>query len=196
MANKLYTRTGDNGETSLIGGTRISKGSIRIDICGEVDELNSFVGLARTRAALQDRSPINEYLVQIQNELFELGSILASPPVTEETGHLEISQGQIDRIEEWIDSLTSGLPELQSFVLPGGSELNAALHICRTVCRRVERKVLSLSRADRLTHGVLPYLNRLSDLFFAMARYESHICGIQEYLWEPGNLSTHIKENT
>ena len=184
--NKIYTRTGDDGTTGLVGGTRIEKDSLRVSAYGEVDELNSFLGRARTLAERESVKAISDKLSSLQSELFDLGSELATAAGVTWKGMLQINQRQIDRLEGWIDELSADLPELRSFVLPGGTELNSDLHIARTVCRRVERSILALSRSEEVSRLILVYFNRLSDLLFAMARYESHRAKVTEYLWIPG----------
>ena len=184
--NKIYTKTGDAGETGLVGGRRVLKDSLRVDAYGDIDELNSFLGLARTLAEKKSTNTVTTILSQIQNELFDMGSVLATAPGDEWQGMMKFQRLHIDRIEGWIDEAIVGVPELKSFVLPGGSELNAVFHICRTTCRRVERNVLRLSRAENVPPEIIIYLNRLSDLFFALARRESFEMNVPEYLWQPG----------
>ena len=186
--NRIYTRSGDDGTTGLVGSKRTRKSSRRVCTYGEVDELNSFVGWARTLSEKNSSARLLHMLAGIQNELFDIGSILASEPGKEWPGMVHITPGHIERLEHWIDECSKDIPELRSFVLPGGSELNAALHVCRAVCRRVERQVWQLHETEKVDSNVLVYLNRLSDLFFAMARFESHSKGIAEYLWEPGKV--------
>ncbi len=161
---KVYTRTGDQGETSLIGGRRVRKDSPRVEAYGEVDELNSLLGLVR--AHLKD-SPVNRLLAEIQNELFTVGADLASP--------LEIKAPRIEpehvaRLERAIDEWNQTLPPLREFVLPGGSVPGALLHLARTVARRAERRVVRLATEEPINEHVLVYLNRLSDLLFVLAR--------------------------
>lgn len=183
--NKIYTRTGDKGDTGLVGGKRVPKDSLRVEAYGEVDELNSFLGLARTYAEQEKRTPLPEILAQLQNELFDLGAELASPGDLTSPKKISVGADQITRLESHIDELMKGIPELRSFVLPGGTPLNAVLHIGRTVCRRAERRVLALSRQEQVAEHAIIYLNRLSDLLFAMARFESHRSQCPEYLWVP-----------
>jgi len=184
--NKIYTRKGDDGSTGLVGGARVAKDCLRVEAYGELDELNSIVGFARTLAEEHKREMLLVKLVRLQNEIFDLGSELASPAGSEWEGMLKATPEQAKRLEDWIDECNNKLPELTSFVLPGGTQLNSALHMARTVCRRVERRVLALSRTEEVSKDILIYLNRLSDLFFSMARYESFEAGTPEYLWEPG----------
>ena len=167
---KIYTRTGDGGKTSVIGA-RVEKDDARVEAYGTIDELNSFVGqAAAVIARLQDGewSDRLEQLTIIQHELFDCGSDLsyASP----DPGKLKVTPGMTERLERWIDELEAANPPLEKFILPGGSEPAALLHVCRTVCRRAERRVVSLSREQECPGEVRKYLNRLSDYFFSAAR--------------------------
>lgn len=188
--NRIYTRTGDDGTTGLVGGSRVRKDSPHVEAYGDIDELNSWLGMLRTWAQESSAARVYEITASLQNELFDLGSEVASPPGEEWKGMVRITATHVERLEGLIDELSDGLPELRSFVLPGGSELNAALHIARTVCRRAERRLLAF--ASQSTGGAdwfrepLRYLNRLSDLLFAMARFESARTECPEYLWVPG----------
>ncbi len=184
--NKVYTKTGDKGETGLVGGRRVPKESLRVSAFGDVDELNSHIGLARTIAERLERTTLVEELSILQNELFDIGSVLATAPGDEWPGMIQISDDHITKLEQWIDNATLSVPELRSFVLPGGSELNSTLHIARAVCRRSERSVITLSRGESVPEKIIIYLNRLSDLLFAYARKESITAGTPEYLWKPG----------
>ncbi|MFB9278932.1 cob(I)yrinic acid a,c-diamide adenosyltransferase [Cohnella cellulosilytica] len=167
---KIYTRTGDGGKTSVIGA-RVEKDDARVEAYGTIDELNSFVGqAAAVIARLQDGewSDRLEQLTIIQHELFDCGSDLsyASP----DPGKLKVTPGMTERLERWIDELEAVNPPLEKFILPGGSEPAALLHVCRTVCRRAERRVVSLSQEQECPGEVRKYLNRLSDYFFSAAR--------------------------
>lgn len=184
--NKIYTRQGDDGETGLVGGARVPKDSVRVESYGDIDELNSVLGWARTLAERTPQHPLLAKLAELQNDLFDLGSELATPPGGSYPGMVTIQSTHAKKLEGWIDQLIDGLPELRSFVLPGGTELNASLHMARTVCRRAERSALKLSKRETVSRDCLVYLNRLSDLLFAMARFESHRAGVPEYLWVPG----------
>ena len=151
--NKVYTRTGDRGETALVGGKRVAKDSSRVEAYGAVDELNSIVGLARVfneedRESGEGHRFLDEVLCQIQDELFDLGSELATPPEFFQAGMYRVGADEIKRLEKWIDQCQKDLEPLQSFILPGGGRIGAYLHQCRTVCRRVERDVLRLSREE------------------------------------------------
>ncbi len=188
--NRIYTRTGDDGTTGLVGGDRILKDSLQVEAYGEVDELNCWLGVIRTEAVRIKAKRIIAITEQLQNELFDLGAELATPAGKEWPQMKKTAPQAVQHLEHLIDELSGNLPELRSFVLPGGSPMNAALHVARAVCRRAERRVLSLARAERKKVSRLRepirYLNRLSDLLFAMARYESARTKTPEYLWVPG----------
>jgi cob(I)alamin adenosyltransferase len=208
--NRIYTRTGDQGFTGLVGGARISKTAPRVWAYGDVDELNAQLGMCRTLACESARccrfssrfrrlftgllgtssahptSSIAEKLARIQNELFDIGSELATPPGSDWEGMPKATQQQISQLESWIDQLNAQLPDLKSFVLPGGDRLNAQLHIARTVCRRAERSVLALKHHEEVSDLVVVYLNRLSDLLFVMSRDAARAAKAAEYLWVPG----------
>jgi cob(I)alamin adenosyltransferase len=173
---KIYTRGGDKGETSLGDGTRVSKLDPLVRAYGAVDELNSTLGWAQVEAR-------DERIARIQNELFDLGADL-SVPYAEEDGRLRIGQAEIDRLEADCDVLNEVLPELKSFVLPGGTEAAARLHVARAVCRRAESVALWAASERPVNPHVLTYLNRLSDLLFILARTAN--AGRDEPLWKPG----------
>jgi cob(I)alamin adenosyltransferase len=177
---RIYTRGGDKGETSLGDGSRVSKLDPRIRAYGGVDELNASVGLALAAPDVPDGA--RPLLERIQNELFDLGADLSVPWEVE--GRLRIDQGRIDGLEDACDEWNAGLPELTSFVLPGGSEAAARLHVARTVCRRVESVTLWAAQEVELNPLVAVYLNRLSDLLFILARAAN--AGRSEPLWKPG----------
>src|SRR4051812_331735 len=188
---KVYTRTGDRGETGLVGGKRVSKDSLRVEAYGAVDELNSIVGLARvfneeSRAVGKAHEFLDDVLCRIQDELFDIGSELATPPEFFQAGMYRVGPDEIKRLEKWIDECQRDLEPLKSFILPGGGRIGAYLHQCRTVCRRVERDVLHLTREEAINNDVLKYLNRLSDLFFVLGRWISKQMGQPEYLWQRG----------
>lgn len=189
--NRVYTRGGDSGETSLVGGQRIAKDSVRIESYGTVDELNAVVGLARTAnrtapaISAGDRARIERILDRIQNELFHLGSDLATLPADRHPKQPVIEHRHVQALEKTIDAFNAGLPELSSFVLPGGGEVSVLLHQARTVCRRAERVVTTLARDKVIGAQCLIYLNRLSDLFFVLSRFASRAYGEAETLWEP-----------
>ena len=182
--DRIYTRTGDDGMTGLGGGQRVPKDSQRVETYGTVDELNSQIGVALA-TGLCER--LTAELALVQNELFDLGADLATPatsqarhPVpTVETRHIEKLEGLIDEFNEVVGSLTN-------FLLPGGSPGAAQIHVARTICRRVEREAIKLASEEEIGATVVPYLNRLSDALFVMARYENHQRGVAEPLWRPG----------
>jgi cob(I)alamin adenosyltransferase len=184
--SKIYTRTGDEGTTGLVGGERVKKSSSRVSAYGDIDELNSYLGLCATFAADKSFSPLLDKLTIIQNELFDLGSELASPGSNGGPGIPTTTADQVSRLEVWIDTLNEGLPTLQSFVLPGGSLLNAHLHIARTICRRAERTILELHDTEPVPTDLRHYVNRLSDLLFVMSRAAAGLEGKKETLWIPG----------
>jgi cob(I)alamin adenosyltransferase len=188
---KVYTRTGDKGETALVGGKRVPKDSPRIDAYGTIDELNSIVGLARvfneeSLDAGEAHQFLDGVLCQIQDELFDLGSELATPPEFFKEGMYRVSESEIERIEKLIDRCQKDLEPLKSFILPGGGRIGAYLHQCRTVCRRAEREILRLSRSEEVNRNALKYVNRLSDLFFVLSRWIAKQTGEPEYLWQRG----------
>jgi cob(I)alamin adenosyltransferase len=179
---RIYTRGGDAGETSLGDGSRVSKLDCRIGAFGTVDELNSALGVALA-GELPDA--MREPLERVQNELFDVGADLSVPWGV--TDRLRVEQGMIDRLEADCDAFNAALPELRSFVLPGGTEASARLHVARTICRRAERDVLLGSEEVELNPLVLRYLNRLSDLLFILARAANAAAGRSEPLWKPGS---------
>jgi len=188
---RVYTRTGDAGETALVGGKRVPKDSQRIEAYGTIDELNSIVGLARAfneekLAEGEGHRFLDAVLRQIQDELFDLGSELATPPDFFQEGMYRVSENEVKKIEQLIDKSQEELEPLKSFVLPGGGRIGAYLHQCRTVCRRAEREILRLSRAEELSEWPIKYVNRLSDLFFVLSRWISKKTGKDEYLWQRG----------
>lgn len=188
---KVYTRTGDSGETGLVGGKRVPKDSQRIEAYGTIDELNSIVGLARAfNEERLDQNDAHRFvdltLRQIQDELFDLGSELATPPDSYQEGMFRVGAREVKKLEQLIDECQRDLQPLKSFVLPGGGKIAAYLHQCRTVCRRAEREILRLSRAEDIGEWPLKYVNRLSDLFFVLSRWISKQTGEPEYLWQRG----------
>jgi len=182
--NRVYTRAGDTGLTSLAGGQRLPKNDPLIEAYGTVDELNSFIGLARDSA--RDLPELTDILLRVQHELFNLGSILATLPADVHPNQARITAADSEQLEREIDRMNEGLPALRSFVLPGGCRLNAELHICRTICRRAER-VCVTAQAD--AEGIR-YLNRLSDALFVWSRWASHTLGAPETLWEPNQAAS------
>ncbi|HOU40821.1 MAG TPA: cob(I)yrinic acid a,c-diamide adenosyltransferase [Promineifilum sp.] len=179
---KIYTRGGDAGQTSLSGGQRVAKNSLRVAAYGTVDELNSYLGVALA-AGLTPR--LAGVVAEIQNELFHLGSDLSFLEADKADRPLpQIEPRHVARLEALIDALTEIVGPLQNFILPGGAPTSAHLHVARAVCRRAERDVIALAREEAVGAQVMPYLNRLSDALFVMARYENHARGIAEPLWD------------
>jgi cob(I)alamin adenosyltransferase len=186
---RVYTRRGDGGETDLVGGKRAAKDGPRIDAYGTVDELNSAVGVARAfNAAELERAPqcveLDAILRRLQNELFDLGGELATPPEAFREGMFRVGAGEVKALETLMDRCQKDLAPLESFVLPGGGRTSALLHVARAVCRRAERDVLRLMRVEDVGEWPLAYLNRLSDLLFVLSRWIGHHLGEAEYLWE------------
>ncbi len=193
--NRIYTRTGDDGETALVSGERLPKDALRIECYGTVDELNAFVGLAgQTVSELVGATPelsgLSEILLRVQHELFNLGSILATLPHKIMPRQPRITEAEIFELEAEIDRCTATLPALKSFVLPGGTRLNAELHVCRTVCRRAERLAVALAREGGADPISVRYLNRLSDALFVYSRWANHLLGVSEVLWQPNRASS------
>jgi cob(I)alamin adenosyltransferase len=178
---RIYTRGGDTGETSLGDGSRVSKLDCRIGAFGTVDELNAALGVVLAGELPEE---LRRPLTRVQNELFDVGADLSVPWGV--TDRLRVEQAMVDRLEELCDRFNAGLPELRSFVLPGGSEAAARLHVARTLCRRAERDVLQGAQEVELNPLVLVYLNRLSDLLFILARVANAAAGRDEPLWRPG----------
>jgi cob(I)alamin adenosyltransferase len=192
---RVYTRTGDRGETALVGGKRVPKDAARIEAYGTVDELNAALGLARAfnaerLAEGEGHRWLDETLRRLQNELFDLGSELATPEDAVYEGMHRIGDTEVRELERLIDQCQKELPPLKSFVLPGGGRIGAALHQARTICRRAEREILRLSRAEPMAEWPLRYVNRLSDLLFVLSRWVVKRLGEPEFLWERG-LASH-----
>jgi cob(I)alamin adenosyltransferase len=184
---KIYTRTGDKGDTGLVGGRRVSKDSPRIWAYGTVDELNSAIGLARAFNARKKTgfaAKLDHVLAQIQNDLFDLGAGLATLPEDRQTGMPSIGKQHITKLERLMDDLIAELGPLQEFILPGGSETAAALHLARTICRRAERFCVRLTRSERIGEQIVPYLNRLSDALFVLARWANKKQKVREIFWK------------
>jgi len=187
--NRIYTKTGDRGETHLAGGQRVAKDSLRIDCYGTVDELNAFVGMA-CFSAEEHIHELAAILRRVQHELFNLGSILATRPQDVHPKQARITGAEIEQLEKEIDRMNADLTPLRSFVLPGGSRLNTELHACRTICRRAERLAVSLAREEETPPEAVQYLNRLSDAFFVWSRWVNHKLGVREVLWEPNKAAS------
>jgi cob(I)alamin adenosyltransferase len=187
--NKIYTRTGDDGTTGLGSGKRRRKDDLRVEAYGTVDEANAAIGLARLSTA--EDKPLDAMLSTIQNDLFDLGADLATPPADTPPPYepLRLTQAQVDRLEREIDRLNADLSPLRSFVLPGGTKAAAALHLARTIARRAERLMVALAAAEPVGAPALKYVNRLSDFLFVAARYVNHKAegdGGGDVLWVPG----------
>ena len=179
---KIYTKTGDRGQTSLFGGTKVSKASARIVAYGTVDELNCAIGFCR---ALGVPAGVDAFLKRIQNDLFRLGAELASgegapPPTAPPVGEAEVAE-----LERMIDGMEAELPPLKNFILPGGTPAGAAAHLARAVCRRAERLVVELSEKEKVRSEVVVYLNRLSDALFVASRRINALSGASETIWKP-----------
>ncbi|MBT06870.1 MAG: ATP:cob(I)alamin adenosyltransferase [Rhodospirillaceae bacterium] len=179
--DKVYTRGGDEGITSLGNGERVSKDTLRIQVCGVLDEANASIGVAR----LYVDEDTDLMLARIQNDLFDLGADLCVPVPPEGRDKLQIGPAQVERLEEEIDQVNARLGRLNSFILPGGSEAAAFLHVARSIVRRVERLASALTRAEPISGYCLPYLNRLSDHLFVLARSQNED-GKKDILWVPG----------
>jgi cob(I)alamin adenosyltransferase len=195
--NRIYTKRGDTGETSLVGGQRVPKDDPRIDAYGTVDELNAFTGMACCSAALDPRlDALAVILRRVQHELFNLGSILATRAEDVHPRQPRVTEAEIRQLEAEIDRMNAGLPSLRSFVLPGGSRINTELHACRTICRRAERAVVALGRREDVPPEAVQYLNRLGDAFFVWSRWANHELGIEEVLWSPNASASGSEPST
>jgi cob(I)alamin adenosyltransferase len=180
---KIYTRTGDSGQTGLFGGGRVAKDDPRVAAYGEVDELNAAIGVARA-AGLAGLDP---WCQDLQDQLFTVGAVLATPRGTRAAAHIpQVREEWISTMESRIDSLEGELPPQTHFILPGGTPASAALHLARTVCRRVERSVVPLFREGQVDELTLRFLNRLSDFLFVLARAANHRAGVKDVPWIPG----------
>ena len=189
--NRIYTRTGDQGLTGLAGGQRVAKDSLRIESYGTVDELNSFVGAACFSAEEDARlNALATILKRVQHELFNLGSILATLPEDVHPKQARITDADVEQLDRDIDAANRDLPPLRSFVLPGGTRINAELHIARTVCRRAERVCVTLAREEEVPPETIRYLNRLSDALFVWTRWANHLLGAPEVLWQPNEAAS------
>ena len=178
---KIYTKTGDKGLTSLIGGTRVPKSSLRIECYGTVDELNSYVGLVRDQDVNAARRPL---LKEIQDRLFTIGSALAADPEKSKMKLPDLHAADITLLEDEMDRLNLDLPELRAFILPGGHPAVSHAHVARCVCRRAERLVIHLSEESFVAELVAVYLNRLSDFLFVLSRAMAHELGVEEVTWQ------------
>jgi cob(I)alamin adenosyltransferase len=178
---KIYTKKGDKGETSLIGGARVKKHHIRIEAYGTIDELNSYIGILRSFADAQINAPV---LSEVQDRLFTIGSLLASAPGSKMIVP-DLHDSDISLLETSIDKMHEELPELKSFVLPAGSMEVAHCHVARCICRRAERLIVHLSEDQEIEPNILQYINRLSDYLFVVGRYTAKVQGVEEVAWKP-----------
>ncbi|HNU43467.1 MAG TPA: cob(I)yrinic acid a,c-diamide adenosyltransferase [Cyclobacteriaceae bacterium] len=179
---KIYTKTGDQGSTSLFGGKRVLKSDLRIDTYGTIDELNSWMGVLRDQPVNQNRSAV---LIEIQDRLFTIGSILATAPGNTKVKIPALAETDIQFLEKEIDSMDAALPPMKFFVLPGGHPAVSFGHVTRTVCRRAERLVIALNQTDSINELVIKYLNRLSDYLFMLCRIMTHELNAPETPWKP-----------
>jgi len=182
MTFRIYTKTGDKGETSLIGGVRVPKYHLRIESYGTVDELNSYLGLI---ADTYKSAEMNNVLHEIQDRLFTIGSVLASDPEKSKMKIPDVHESDIEFLESHIDKMDDQLPQLKSFILPGGNIVASHCHIARCICRRAERLVVHLSSETEVPDVIIRYLNRLSDYLFTLARFVVHEAGDNEIPWKP-----------
>jgi cob(I)alamin adenosyltransferase len=191
--NRIYTKRGDGGETSLVGGQRVPKDAARIEAFGTVDELNAFLGLALVSCSEDARlQPLAAILLRVQHELFNLGSILATEPADVGPKQPRVTDRDIAQLEKEIDHMNAELPALRSFVLPGGTRICAELHVARTVCRRAERLLVGQARQEQVCAEAIPYLNRLSDALFVWSRWANHALGAKELLWDPNQSASGL----
>ncbi len=177
---KIYTRTGDDGSTSLFAGGRVGKDDVRVEAYGTVDELNSVLGIVR---AVSKNDEISEIVKEIQNLLFTLGADLATPLESENARIKRISKEDVENIERLIDKIDEKLEPLRSFILPGGTLVASFLHLARAVCRRAERRIVYLSKKEKINSQIIPFINRLSDLLFMLARYANKIEKVDDIKW-------------
>ncbi len=180
--SKLYTRTGDAGTTSLVGGTRVKKNSVRLEAYGTLDEFSSFLGCVLSEPSCPPS--VKEQLLEVQNMMFNFGGYLASEtPEGESPAAWGLTEDHIKEMERWIDELDSATPKVNAFVLPGGCMPAAHAHVARSVCRRAERRILDLAEVEYVDPALLRYINRLSDYLFILARYLNHTNGVDEIIW-------------
>lgn len=182
MKSSLYTRTGDHGQTSLVDGSRAPKDSLRLEAYGTIDELSSSLGLFASQPELPDE--IKGQVADIQNALFEIGSYLATPVSGGGEPKLADIEKHTNKLEGWIDALDEQTPKMRSFILPGGSEASSRAHVARTVCRRAERRIISLGAREYVDPALIAYVNRLSDYLFIAARYVNFLLGIADIPWK------------
>lgn len=179
--SRLYTGGGDDGTTSLVGGERARKDSLRLDAYGTIDEFSAFLGWL---AAMPLETEIEEELKEVQNRLFDIGGYMASNPGDTGLPPVKALDESRREIEGWIDRLDASTPKIRAFVLPGGCEAAARAHVARTVCRRAERRIVALAREEEVDEEVLRYFNRLSDYLFILSRYLNHKAGVDEIIWQ------------
>ena len=189
ILNKIYTKTGDDGTTALGNGERIAKSSKRVSAYGSVDELNSFIGLARSFIESDRLQELDKILATIQNDLFDLGADLCIPDKDKNADSLKIVKSYVKNLEKEIDKLNSQLEPLRSFILPGGTKVSAYIHIARTIARRCEREMIELRQIEEaeISKEAVQYINRLSDFLFVAARYVNLKSDFDDILWIPGN---------
>jgi len=187
--NKVYTKSGDNGSTFLIGGKKVKKYSNRVCAFGEIDQLNVYIGLCCSNDDI-NKIKLKDTLVVIQNDLFNLGNMLAAPDMTPDDTSPKIVESSVVFLEDTIDYYNSALDSLKSFVLPGGSRLSVEFHLARVVCRKCERLVVKICEEKNIDLIIVRYLNRLSDLLFVLSRYSNKLLNEKEHLWNPN----HSKE--
>ncbi len=179
---KIYTKTGDKGTTSLIGGTRVEKNHYRLEAYGTIDELNSFLGLLRSKTK---EEPVKEIILDIQNTLFSVGAYLALEKNTKKIpDYAIISAEKVTKLEEIIDKIQDNLPKLTNFIIYGEDELSAICHVCRAVSRRAERNITTVNQEDKVDDNLLKYINRLSDFLFILARYYTKTEGKEDFFWQ------------
>ncbi len=183
MGWKIYTKTGDKGNTSLLGGKKVAKSDSKIEAYGTVDELNAFLGHLRDQKEVEPR--IGNQFYWVQEHLFSIGSLLAADKDFDGSSLPSIGTQEVKQLEAWIDKYDEELPQLKNFILPGGHPVVSLCHICRTVCRRAERSVEKLAQVEDLGDSILPFLNRLSDYFFIMSRKLAKDLGVPETPWVP-----------
>lgn len=189
--NRIYTKRGDTGETSLAGGQRLPKDAPRIDAYGTVDELSAVMGLAWVSSEESPKlAELAKILRRVQHELFNLGSILATLPADVHPKQARITNAESEQLEREIDAMNAVMSPLRSFVLPGGTRINAELHLARTVCRRAERLLVDVAREEEIPAEAIRYLNRLSDALFVWSRWVNHVLGAPEVLWEPNQAAS------
>lgn len=180
----LYTRTGDAGETSLVGGERVRKNSARLEAYGTVDELSVALGALASDSRCD--AEIRRQVMDVQNELFNIGCYLATDPGNVSPACASLATGKLGELEKWIDTLDDKTPKIRAFVLPGGSESASKAHTARVICRRAERRILDLAEESYVDPAVIKYINRLSDYLFIAARYQNFLEGIEEVTWKQG----------